>query len=120
MYRSEYLLRVPPDKTTILSFGKQALVSSDGVSDPTAGGFRNEEGGQDPNLDPNDDDMSRLQDYDYDYPERDADDLERNRPERERNWSEEDYYSNLEYERTQDPGLVWPDRYSWDQFAPNW
>ena len=102
MYRSEYLLRVPPDKTRILNFGLQALLSSDGVYDPTAGGFRNEEGGQDPNLDPNDDDMSRLQETEATYeerPDRGEEESERKRPDQERNWAEEDYYANLEIER---------------------
>ena len=73
-------------------------------------------------LDPNDDDMSRLQeiapdDYmDYRRPERDTQEVVRPRPNMEPNYREIDYYNELRYSESTDPGLVWPERYGWDQF----
>jgi hypothetical protein len=72
--------------------------------------------------DPYDDDMSRLQDiapdwtYDYRRPERDGEEVDRQREPQERNYYEDDYYQMLreerEYQEYQEP-----DRYGWDQYA---
>ena len=74
-------------------------------------------------LDPNDDDMSRLQeiapdDYmDYRRPERDTQEGNRSRPPMDPNYREIDYYQNLREEQQYDPGIVWPDRYGWERYA---
>ena len=72
--------------------------------------------------DPYDDDMSRLQDiapdwtYDYRRPERDGEEVDRQREPQERNWYEDDYYLMLQEERDY---LEYrePERYGWDQYS---
>lgn len=84
--------------------------------DLTAGGFRNAQGGQDSNIDENDDDMSRLQETEATYAERSEQESDRKRPAQERDYYQEDYYANLEQEY--DYGqFQYPERYSWDQYA---
>ena len=86
-------------------------------------GYRNRFGGQDSNVDLNDDDMSRLQEiaadwtYEYRRPvredtrERDDYQFEYDRAGEQR---ERDYFEHLEQARD-DPR--YPDRYGWDQYA---
>ena len=89
--------------------------------DLTAGGFRNDQGGQDPNLDPNDDDMSKLnkvEDYYEERQERDGQEDDRQRPQQERDYYQEDYERYMEErdrERHDEPQYA--DRYGWDQYA---
>ena len=72
--------------------------------------------------DPNDDDMSRLQDiapdwtYDYRRPERDGEESDRQREPLERNWYEDDYYQMLREEREYQEYRE-PDRYGWEQYS---
>jgi len=88
----------------------------------TYDGYRNPQGGQDSNIDLDDDDMSRLQDIapadymDYRRPERD-DDRERDRDQFEYDRSgdlqEQDYFEGLERSRNDSR---YADRYTWDQY----
>jgi hypothetical protein len=72
--------------------------------------------------DPNDDDMSRLQDIapsdymDYRRLERDGQEIDRQREPQERNWYEDDYYQMLQEEREYQQYQE-PDRYGWDQYS---
>ena len=97
------------------------------------GGWANprieESAGSNPNetdpfqLDPNDDDMARLQeiapdDYmDYRRPEREPGTMTRTRGFPEPNYREIDYYQMLREEEASYPGYVYPDRYGWEQYA---
>jgi hypothetical protein len=114
-YRAKYLLAVPEDVTIQRSkFGVLQGTSTSEIVPEYPPDYQ----------DPYDDDMSRLKDMGPDVdvtdtyrPAREDDrDREPGKRTQERNYSEEDYYSNLDYERTQDPGFTWPDRYSWDQY----
>lgn len=84
--------------------------------DLTAGGFRNELGGQDSNIDENDDDMSRLQETEATYADRGDEDNERSAPSAERDWYQEDFERYHEEERDYQD-FQWPDKYGWDQYA---
>jgi hypothetical protein len=87
-------------------------------------GYRNRFGGQDSNLDLNDDDMSRLQEiapdwtYEYRRPVREDTRERGDRPQFEYDRAgelmERDYFEGLERSRD-DPR--YPDRYGWDQYA---
>jgi len=76
---------------------------------------------QGPEYEPDPDDMENLKkpswwDDGYELPGRDGQDDNRQRPQQERNWAEENYYANLEQEY--DYGqFQYPERYSWDQYA---
>ena len=77
-----------------------------------------------PEYEPDPDDMDNLKppnwwDEGYEPPEKNEQEDNRQRPPQERNWAEDDYYSNLEYERSRGHDEYhYPDMYSWDQFAP--
>ena len=110
MYRSLYLLRVPPDKTVIrssysslLSRGEQALPPQ---QHPRGDNYRPEPY----QLDPNDDDMSRLQEtqatYEYREEFEERDDTFRINLDREQNYyAERDY--EIEMERERDMDAAW-------------
>ena len=113
-YRATYLLAIPDDLTILRSkFG----VLLDSPTTEIVPEYP-------PDYQEPDDDMSRLKDMGPDVdvtdtyrPAREDDrDREPNRRTQDEMGSEADYYSNLDYERTQDPGFSWPDRYSWDQY----
>lgn len=88
----------------------------------TYDGYRNPQGGQDSNIDLDDDDMSRLQEiapdwtYEYRRPVREDARYREFTYELDRagELMERDYYEQLEQSRD-DP--YYPDRYSWDQYA---
>jgi hypothetical protein len=86
--------------------------------DLSAGGYRNQQGGQDSNIDEGDDDMSRLQETDATYADRGEEESDRERPAQERDYYQEDYeryYEERERERDREPQYA--DRYGWDQYA---
>lgn len=87
--------------------------------DLSAGGYRNDEGGQDSNIDEADDDMSRLQETEATYETRDeTEESDRQRPAQERDYYQEDYdryMEERERERHNEPQYA--DRYGWDQYA---
>lgn len=84
--------------------------------DLTSGGYRNDQGGQDSNIDLDDDDMSRLQETEATYADRGDEEYDRAFPQAERNYQQEDYERYMEEERPYQE-FQWPDRYGWDQYA---
>ena len=90
------------------------------TTDLTNGGFRNAEGGQDSNIDLDDDNMDNLQKPnwwdDFEEPKRDGQEYDRARPGAERDWYQEDFERYHEEERDYQD-FQWPDKYGWDQYA---
>lgn len=67
-------------------------------------------------LDPNDDDMERIpRTVDIDQTKF-IEEYDRDR-EDTRSHDESFFYDERDYEESRDPGLVWPDRYTWDQYG---
>jgi len=118
MRRAQYILSLPDDVTVIrrnlIEVSKESLPPQE---HPAGDNYRPEPY----QLDPNDDDMSRLATGEYKLTqEEQIEILERDLP-RELDWQsymlEQDYYSNLEYERERgDADMRYADRYTWDQF----
>ena len=113
MYRWIYLYR------NYFPFSLNTRRTSSKIFSPldlTAGGFRNKEGGQDSNIDENDDDMSRLQETEATYEDRGDEEYDRTRSDMERDWYQEDFERYHEEERDYQD-FQWPEKYGWDQYA---
>ena len=107
-----YLLRVPIANNVRRDIGTTPLIQ-DTISD----GYRNPEtGGQDSNIDLDDDDMSRLQELkpltdEFDF-EQEREDIRYNMHDDNHMLREMDYYEQLDLA----PEPRYPDRYGWEQF----
>jgi hypothetical protein len=103
------LLNVPADKTTILGWGINKLVATSPVLPPQEHNAGDNYQPEPYQLDPNDDDMSRLQDFDvtYEYREEreERDDSQRLNLDREQNYyAERDRRDYEQYEREYERG----------------
>lgn len=111
-----YLLRVPISNNVRRDIGSTPLVVNDDTSLPYDGYRNPETGGQDSNIDLDDDDMSRLQDLkplsvDFDY-DQDRESIRYNMHPEDNRLQELDYYEQLDLA----PQSRHPDRYGWEQY----